>query len=232
MELFEQIASKIVSMLLIYLLIHRALSNVRHRTRSLIIFIVGVFLGGAFLVAYKLDLDSDTMFNKYDYFIYIMINFSFAIFSIIYTFTKYRKNQFLEYSNDKRRYSESISRVHYKKFLYLVFEYKNEYLLTKRKETYSGMNIELKKGKFHDIEINFILKRYGVDGSTVTLYGEYVDTKKKEIYYAYLINLNKSIEIKKYESVYYSKIRFLEMSDFDKEIVYRILIKDKFEIEK
>lgn len=232
MDLFEEIASKVVTMLLIYLILNRALSNIRHRKRALIIFIVGVLLGGAFILAYKLDLDSDTMFNKYDYLTYMVINFIFAIASIIYTFTRYKKNDFLKYNNDKSRYSESISRVHYKKYLYLVLEYKNEYLLRKHKETYSGMIIELKKGNFHDVEINSILKRYGVEGSNVTLYGEYVDTTKKEIHYAYLINLDKSIEIKKYESVYYSKIRFLEMSDFDKEIVYRVLIKDKFEIEK
>lgn len=232
MDIYQEIASKVVTMLLIYLILNRALSNIRHRKRALIVFIVGVLLGGAFLLAYKLDLDSDTMFDKYDYLTYIAINFVFAILSIIYTFTRYRHNEFLKYNNDKTRYSEAISRVHYKKYLYLVFEYKNEYLLRKHKETYSGMNIDLKKGNFHDVEINSVLKRYGVEESNVTLYGEYADTTKKEIYYAYLINLNKSIEIKKYESVYYSKIRFLEMSDFDKEIIYRILIKDKFEIEK
>lgn len=232
MNIYDDIISKVIVMILVYLILNRALGNLRYRLSALIVFIFGIVLGSIFIIAYILDLEAGVVRNQYDYLVYIITNFVFAIASIIYAFTRYRKNDFVKYNYNQTRNYEPTSKVHYKKFLYLVFEYKNEYLFKKHKENYSGVNIALKKGNFHDVEINKLLKQHSAENSKVTLYGEYTDTQKKEIYYVYLINLDKSISIKKHEFIYYSKIRFIEMENFDKELVYRVLIKEKFNIEK
>ena len=233
-NLYEDIISKIVVMLLIYLILNRALGNLRYRVRALIVFLFGITLSGAFLLAYFLDKNAGTIFivQELDYFVYIIVNLIFAFGSIIFTFTKYRKNDFVKYKYEKTRYSDPTSTVHYKKFLYLVFEYKNEYLFKKTKETYSGINIALKNGNFHDVVISDFLKKHNSTDSIVTLYGEYTDNTKREVYYVYLINLDKQIDLKKHEYVFYSRIRFLDMADFDKELIFRVLIKEKFNIEK
>ena len=89
-----------------------------------------------------------------------------------------------------------------------MFEYKNEYLFKKHKETYSGTNFRLKKGEFHDVEIGALLKSLVHKNSKVTEYGEYTNTKTKEIYYIYLINLDKEINIKNHEFVFILKLGF------------------------
>lgn len=232
MDIIQSVVSKVAIMLLIYLIINRALSNLRKRKKAFIIFLVGIFLSGIFLIVYFIDKQNPTKsYSDYVYFTYIITNFVFAIFYLIYGLTLYRKNEFINYNFSKRKDFVPTSRVHYKKFLYLVFEYKNEYLFKKHKETYSGTNFRLKKGEFHDVEIGALLKKFGAQNSKVTEYGEYTNTKTKEIYYIYLINLDKEINIKNHEFVFYSKIRFLEMSDFDKGIIYRVLINERIDIE-
>lgn len=231
MNIFGDVIAKAIVMIVIYLIISNALDNLRFRTKALIIFFIGIVMGGIFYLAYYYDLQSDTMENQYTYFTLIGVNALTALYFLITTFTKYRRNEFDKYRTKTKRV-EPTSKVHYREFLYLVFEYKNEYLLKKHKEHYSGLNIRLKKGSFHDEEINSLLRKYDSMYAKVKLYGEYVDNKKKEIYYAYLINLNKAFDMKKFEWFNFSKIRFLEMHDFDKELIYRLLIKEKFNIEK
>ena len=233
MDIFQSIITKVAILLLIYLILSRALSNVRRRTRGIIIFFVGLFLGGIFLFAYFIDSQNpNNVIPEHEYFTYIIINLTFSIVFFIFALARFRKNEFTRHNYFKDNDYSPTSKVHYKKFLYLVFEYKNEYLLRKHKETYSGMNLALKKGEFHDVEIGSLLKQYNAINSKVTAYGQYTNTKSKEIYFAYLINLDKDISIKKYEFIYYSKIRFLEMNDFDKQIIYRVLIKEKIDLEQ
>lgn len=232
MVIFQSIISKVAVMLLIYLILNRALSNLRRRKKALIIFLIGISLSGLFFIAYIVDKNNpNNPFEDYIYFTYIASNIFFGSAFLLFGIKGTRKNDFIKQNYIKQKDYSPTSRVHYKKFLYLVFEYKNEYLLKKDKETYSGMNLRLKKGEFHDVEIGNLLKKYNAIESKVTEYGEYVSTKNKEIFYVYLINLDRSIDIKKCEYIYYSKIRFLEMSDFDKEIIYRVLIKEKINIE-
>jgi len=233
MDIFQRIIVKVAIMLLIYLIINRALKDLRRRTRAIIIFMIGMLLGGLFLFAYFIDMqNTENPIPSYEYFTYIIANFVFAICSIIYGLTRYIRNEFRRQNYFKDKDYSPTSRVHYKKLLYMVFEHKNEYLLKKHKETYSGVNLPLKKGEFHDVAIGFFLKQHKVEKSKVTAYGQYTNTKTKEIYFIYLVNLDNSINLKKHEFVYYSKIRFLEMDDFDKQIIYRVLIKEKIDLEE
>lgn len=232
MDIFEEVIKKIIFMAIIYLIINRALDNLSHRKKAVIIFFIGLTISGIFYLAYYLDFKNGQMAPEVYYLSYIGINLVIAFGTLIYNFIKYKKNKFDRYKYNRRTKIEPTSKVHFKEYLYLVFEYKNEYLFKKRKEIHSGLNFRLKKESFHDEEINSILRKHGADESVFNLVGKYTNNKTKEIHHVYLINLNVEINIRGCEFVQYSKVRFLEMNDFDKEIVYRVLIKEKFDIEK
>ena len=232
MDIYADIISKAVVVFFIYIILNRALSNLSYSKKYYILFFISLGISVLFYLAYLYDKNTNTIYSPYRYFSYIGSSAIFALYSLIKTVGKTRKNQFKKYNHYSNKKVERISRAHYKEYLYLLFEYKGEYLLKQTKQTYSGMNIRLKKGKFHDEEIKRLVERYNGRISDVTMYGEYVDSKNKEVYYCYLITLDEEINLKKYKWYQFSRIRFLEFADFDKEIVDRLLLKDNFEINK
>lgn len=230
-NVFSEIISKIIVMALIYLIINKAFNNFRYRTKYLILFIIGAIISGAFYLALVLDKGNHQQ-SIYSYYTFIVVNAVVALHSLYKLIFKFRKNEFQKYSYNNTKKVERTSKALYKEFLYLLFEYKGEYLLKKTKQTYSGMKISLKRAYFHDEAISKVLSKYHCESKEVTMYGEYTDTKNKEIYYVYLISLTNDINPKKYEWFHFSKIRFLDLTDFDKEIIYRVLLKEKFEIKR
>jgi len=232
MDIFVNIISKLLVLTILYAIIVKAMQPLRFRTKYLTLFFISLIFTLLFLCALIFDSKTNTISrNKFNYYSYIAGNSFMGLYSLANLIFRFRKNDFLRYSSHEKKTIERVSKVHYKEFLYILFEHNEEYLLRKENEMYSGMNIGLKKDKFHDDVIKSLLNKYNVTAKEIIKYGKYTIKNKKEIYHVYQISINEQLQLKNYELVHYSKIMYLNLSDLDKELIFRVILNEKFDIE-
>lgn len=225
MEIYDLIISKMLIMGLIYFIFNNALGRMKYKIKSIIILVFGIALAIGFYFAYRYDLIHEMYADKEDYFIYVIINIVYSLCFFIY-YILIKNPYAMKFSH------KTTSKVYYKDYLYIVFKHEDNYLLTKKKEMYSGLNFPIKRTEFHDDVISKIINEAKISNYQIEKIGTYKMTLKKEIHTIYLIDLFENIIYKDFIQINKKEIMNLPMDNFDKEIIFRIIIGESINIEK
>lgn len=210
---------------LIYLIFNRSIGALRIRLRWLLNFIFGLILTSLFVIAFFIDYQKDALILYRNYLIYGSINFLYTISISLYYFIIIVGNPF-----DRKMVT---SKVYYQENIYLVYHYKNDYYLLKKKDFYQGVIIKLKKTDFQDDVIRKLIKQKNISiHSEPTKLGQLILNEKKQIYYCYIIDLEEVINAKGFEAINGYQVQNLNLNPFDKNIIYRIILREPFNIEE
>ncbi len=210
---------------LIYLIFNRAIGNLRLRRRWLLNLIFGLFLTSLFVIAFFIDYQKDALILYRNYLIYSSINFVYTIGITVYYLIIIFGNPF-----DRKIVT---SKVYYQEYIYLVYHYQKDYYLVKKKHFYQGVIIKLKKTDFQDDVIKKLIKQKNISTyGEPTKIGQLTVNENKQIYYCYIIDLQETLHAKKFEAINGYQIQYLNLKPLDKNIIYRIIIRDPFEIEE
>ncbi len=196
------------------------------------------FREGALFVAYS-------FIQPYYVFFNVAILLTFALSLTFFIMGKKRRQSFRSFPYKVKKTTKPIPTiVDEHEFVYVVFKRNDNYLLKKIKvsgEDYYTTLIEKLNNKifFHDEMIKHIIGQFGLREEShnhdvnYKLVGEV--TKHEKIdnhYYCYVVNveeindkLRDYVEINPYDLINY------QMNDFDKQILYHIILKDYFKIE-
>jgi hypothetical protein len=225
MNLIYEIVSAILILGLIFYILNEALKSLKFKTRGMINLFVGLGLSAAFGITLWLDYRGDTLLNYYYYFIFIGVALIYGLAYAYYLIKFVRRTSRL----NKR----IISKYYFSDHLYVVYRFENNYYLQKKKDKYQGLILKLGKSDFHDSLLQSLNKRLQV-AVRCDIYkaGKYTLLTRRQAYYCYVINLLEQQDLPGLEMINAYQLINVNQDDFDKEILYRIILGEIFDIEK
>jgi hypothetical protein len=225
MNLVTEILAAVFGIGLLYYIINGALKNIRYLTRGIVNLTVAFFLAGVFSFALWRDYRGDAWLNYYIYFVFISVS---LIYGAAYGY------YLLRYVRGSRRLSKRvISKYYFTDYLYVVYRYENNIYLQKKKDKFQGLVFRLKKTDYHDSYLHSLNNKLKITGRTdIYKIGKITDLRKRKVYFCYVITLFEKQEIINLESINAYQLINVNQDDFDKEILYRIILGEHFDIEK
>ena len=251
MELFFQIlkvyGASLIGYGFIYFVALRLFNNSNHKKNAIFSLIVGISLLLITLGFYVFD---SIRFNviwhysfKEPYYVFlntcILLNIIIPVTFLI--LSKSRKQKFVR-AEKVIKVTPTIKDVN--EAVYYVFTHNNNFLLREiiidNKDYYSGNFVKLGgETSFHDVMISKIIdsmniKEYSQNIEISKLVGEVkVKGKGKDMhYYCYTIDVDEIPEkLKNFKEISPFDLVNYNLSDFDKQILYHIILKDYFKIE-
>lgn len=212
------LAISIAALGLIFFIINRAFKNKGYRTK----FLVNLFLGLSFLILFIISLIVDYKGGNilkfyYKHLILIIVSLGYCLF---FTISIYKT---IQVSNIRIIKKLRINKE--KNYLYILFKYQEGYLLKAKKEYYQGYSHKM-KSSFHDEAIEEAVKKLAPNYSSKAYKGKINSDDK--VYFCYLVETNESLlgfdQISMYDLIN------LKTSDFDKEVILSIILKENFNI--
>lgn len=228
MDVISILGASFVVAGLLFFIFNNAIKTANFKKRALYFFIFGLLLVAAVFFGifkdYKAGLLNKTTFG---YFAFPITIFSFFILFTVINLIKAKKynHRFMGFKSQTDK-----SKVEY---LYVLYKYKDNYLLEFDSE-YKGIIIKFEhKVYFHDEMIKKLLNKEDMDIIKHKFCGT-ITTKQKRrtaTYYCYEIELaSLNDELRKYEIVNKFDIVKINMSTFHKNIILRMLINKEFNI--
>lgn len=213
---------------LIFFILNNVIKRLKTKTKAWINVGVGVALSGLFGLALVVDFPESgrdaRLFN---------ITFMASVFTIALSYALY---YFISgYGFAFARTRDLESKFYYQEFVYLIFRHGNVFYLKKDKNGfYSGVVSKAKKSRFLEDVINELLQemRVGISASAVTKVGKLTFREPKEIYHCFYADGPVIDGLEGFEEVNAYEAATLPMRELDKEIIFRIIIREKFDIEK
>lgn len=127
----------------------------------------------------------------------------------------------------------NLSKYYFTEYLYIIYRHENDICLKNRKEKYHGLVYRLKNNEYHDSFIHKLNQRLKVTGKIeINKLGKVTYKSKRKTYFCYEITVYDSQEIKNLESVNAYQLVNLPLEQFDKEILYRLILREPFDIDK
>jgi len=211
---------------LVFFIFNSAIRNARFRIKGLINLIVGLTISLVFIVAFVIDYNGDGILNYFNNLIYIVVTLIYSLGFSFYFFRYGKSNPFLN------RKVETTSKYYFKEFIYLVYRYKTDLYLVKNKNSYQGYIIKLKKTDFYDEIIReFNKKNQIVTNNDLKKLGTVTLKDKKQLYHCFIIDILEDLDIKGFEQINGYRVLDSSIDDFNKRIIYRLFLREAFEIE-
>ena len=199
---------------------------------------VDSFKKGALIVDYS-------FIEPYYVFFNVAVLLTIIITLIYFIICKFRKKSFRGfYYKVKKTVVVKPTIKDKKDYVCYVFRHNDNFLLRKIKvdnEDYLSTNIEKLSNKivFHDEMIKHIVAEYGLREDShnhemnYKLVGEVIKHDKFDHhYYCYVINVEEVVDkLKEYDEVSPYDLMNCKLSDFDKQVLFHIILKDYFKIE-
>jgi hypothetical protein len=208
---------------LLFIIINGAIRNLHYRTKALLNLFVGLILSGIFIAALIYDYTGGLWTDYLSYWIYIGVSLVYAI-SLGFRAFRFRKPR-------------NRSSVHsYREYLFLLYRCGTEIYLENKKDQYQGIIVRMKDNNFQDEMIKslnerFLVNRFGSTEADVTCLGKVTIHKKREIYHCYIAELKKETAIEGLEKINAYQVQNLLMDELNRQIVYRMILRDPFTIE-
>ena len=202
---------------LIYFILNKAFIRKGIRTRFFINLFFGLVLFFIFVISFVVDYKGGNILGYYRHLVLIIVSFIYPFIILLY-FIKRIKYTNIRIIRPKTNRNNNL-------FLYILFKYKEGYLLIRKKDLYRGYIYKIKKS-FHDEALEEVFTKLSFDVMKKQYRGKI--NNKGKIYYCYLINVENIIsgfeEINMYELVN------LKVEDFDKQAILSIILKEDFNI--
>ncbi|NLD27133.1 MAG: hypothetical protein GX661_07215 [Acholeplasmataceae bacterium] len=225
MNVIYEIFSAILILGLLFYILNEALKNLKYKIRGLINLIVSLVLSVAVGVTLWLDYRGGSLLQYYYYFVFIGV-------ALIYGFA-YAYYQLKYVRRTSRLNKRIISKYYFTDYLYVVYRFENNFYLQKNKDKYQGIVLKLGKSDFHDSMLLNLNKRLQISKRfDINKVGKYTERLKRKVYYCYVIDLLEQEDISGLEMINAYNLINVNQNDFDKEILYRIILGEVFDIEK
>lgn len=222
------VLAAIASSGLLFLILNGIINTANFKKRALINFIFGGVLTTLYTVVFILDKQTTTIYTDLEY-------LSFILSSLLYTLI-ISISQYIKGVNKRQRFTDKYKTVLDKKeYLYLLYRFENNVYL--EKENHSGIVIKLGKRDFHDEKIIGESRKYSliINEDDFEKIGEYIVKNKKgkdDVYHCYLVTLKEELKSMEYIPFDKKEIVNLDFSSIDRQIIFRILLQEKFKVEK
>lgn len=222
-------ATILLSIGLILFIVNSALSTSNYKKRAFINFLICLILTIVFGVSYYLDF---YVFKKtYELYIYLFFIGSSFLYLIFVPLIMYKKAGRYTHAFRKKEFIKQEEKI--KDFVYIIYKY-NDYIYLNnnsgiirkiRANDYEKKIIE-EINNVNKLTINNVnIKKYGV----MTICTNH-KKNKHDRYSCYLIEINKSLNNKKYEKVYKNDLVERNLNYIDQQIIYRLMIGDDFRV--
>ena len=238
----------IIGLGFIYFVIIRLFNNFNNIKKALVALVVGIVLTLIIVIGILID-NYNLQFNLKNlwYYSFLIVNILMMITipTVLYFVGKSRHQQFRNYHikivKEKQKVIPTIKEK--EEYVYYVFKCKDHYLLKKKmldsNEIYYSETVKLNKILFHDEMIKELINKYNLcefnpdNVLSANQIGEaLVKGKKDKHYYCYLIELNDKVKsLEDYEMISAYDLFRYNMEDFDKKILFHMILKETFKIE-
>lgn len=220
----REAASAVLGLGLIFFIVNGIITTINPKIRGFIHLIIGVVLTLLFTMAYVLD--NYVYLVAYYPRIYIMFAGSSLLYTIFIPTTLFIKGSREGFNFKKKKLVYTTNKIEY---LYVVYKFGTQVFLKNKK----GIVLKMKKTSFvdqmmEDINQKFklevpeeLIKKYGV----VTITG-----KKKDVYHCYLVDIN--VSLNEFGFIGYNKYELvnIDFSYLDKQIIFRLMLEEEFNI--
>jgi|SRR5690554_483771 len=215
---------------LIFFIVHNAFNTRNYKRKALIFLLTGLVLLIGMFIAHLVDR------YYFNYSVFGLSYYAFPLAVLLLTIITVTISLVMA-----KKYHHGFSRKPYLKrdkssenYLYTIYKYRDHYYLKLKKDLYSGDVVKFKKDiLFHDQMIDFRIQSLGLSVESADLIGKVngKDKKKEYNFYCYLVELNGETEsLKDFEKIDMFAIQRVKALDFDKNIILRIIIKEKFDV--
>ena len=232
----------------IYLIVIRLFNNFNHVKKALVAFITGIILTLAIVVGIIIDDFNLKLSLKnlwYYAFLIVSILMMLIIPTVLFVLGKSRHQQFRNYHNKIAKQKQKVTPTIKDKeeYVYYVFKCKDHYLLKAKMvdgtEYYYSESVKLNKILFHDEMVKELINKYDLceyNANNVLeakQIGEaLIKGKKDKHYYCYLIELDDKVKsLDDYEMISAYDLFRYNMEDFDKKVLFHIILKEPFNVE-
>lgn len=203
---------------LIFFIINRAFMNKGYRTKFLVNLSLGLGLLILFIISLIVDYKGGNIFKfYYKHLILIIVSLGYCL---VFTLSIYKT---IQVSNIRIIKKLRINKE--KNYLYILFKYREGYLLKAKKEYYQGYSLKM-KSSFHDEAIEEAVKKIMPNYTSKVFKGKINSDDK--LYFCYLVETNESLL--GFEQISMYDLINLKTSDFDKEVILSIILKENFNI--
>lgn len=246
MNVLKMYGAAILSLGLIFFILMRLFTRHNSMKNSIVALIIGVIISsiiGTFMIIdYENGIKYPFSFNS-TYYAFIITSVALTIFSpiicLIIGKTKKQKLKDLskEYQKAKPKPQPTINDE--VDNLYLAFKHDGNFLLKEMERNgiieYTSLIVKFPKNSFfHDDLIGKVIDDLKLDINTYKFVGEALKKgeKKDENYYCYIIDINEITEkIDDYKEISTLELYNYNLSDFNKQIIYHMILQDNFKIE-
>lgn len=203
---------------LVFYILNKAFAQKGYKNRFFMNLFFGIFLTTIFIISFIVDYKGENIFKYYyRHLILVIVSFAYSLLIITNILKK------IKYTNI--RIIKPKNRISGNDYLYVLFKYKDGYLLKKRKELYQGYIYKMKTN-FHDEAMEEVLKKFSLNIDNKQYKGKISNGDK--IYYCYLVEVDQNItgleEVNMYDLVN------LKADDFNKQAILSIILKEDFNI--
>lgn len=247
-DFLKTAGAAVIGLGFIYFVIIRLCTNFNHLKKALVALIVGIVQTLIIVIAIILDgfnYPFDLTHLWYYAFLIISVLFMIIIPIIFLAIGKSRHQQFRNYHLKIKKQKEKVAPTIKDKdeYVYYVFKCKEHYLLKSKvvegNKVYYSEQERLNKIIFHDEMINNLISKYQLNFFNkenvigINQIGEVlVKAKKDKHFYCYLIEIEESVDtLNEYEMISAYDLFRYNMEDFDKQILFHMILKEKFKIE-
>lgn len=215
----------------LFLILNGIVSTYNYKKRAVIMLIFGLVLTLIFTSVYIIDLKLQENINvdyitpnKLTYFSLIGVSLLYTIILFIHF---YKKGKYL-----RQNFSGRVKTILDKKeYLYLLYRYQDNLYL--EKEKHSGFIYKLGSKDFHDDVILKVASKFKtvVKADNMERIGTYtIKGEKDNVYYCYLITCDEKVDSKDYLAFDRRKVINLDFSNLDRQIIFRMLLREGFDV--
>jgi len=181
----------------------------------------------AFTVAFVVDYRKEVHWLAYyRYYLFMLMPLVYGL-GLAYYFLLHMRGRPLITSK------RTVSKYYFTDYLYIIYRHDNDICLEEKKEKYRGLVYKLKHGSFHESFIHNLNRKLQVKGrAEVEKVGKVTYRAKKKTYHCYQVRLFENQEIKNLSCVNAYQLVNMPMDDFDKEILFRMIIGEYFTLDK
>jgi hypothetical protein len=131
------------------------------------------------------------------------------------------------------RKKKNLRKYYFTDYLYIVYRYENDICLLKKKDKYCGLIFKIKAGEFHDSFIYKQNRKLGINSRIDSKkIGKVTFREKRKTYHCYQIRLFEEQTIERLECVNAYQLVNMPMDEFDREILYRMILGEPFDLDK
>lgn len=215
---------------LIYYLIYRIAIMVTRNIKlsGLIILLFGTILTTLFVVSLRVDYTGGNLMN--DYYQYLSLSTVSLIYmlSLSLPFLSRASRTYIRLGISRKLNIKSGDKHSY---LYVLYKHERYFYLIKEKESYKGYIGKFKKTSFHDEAIKNQNQELNITGAKIKYCGKVtMEGKKKLKYFCYIVLVKEELMLKNAEKIGDFQLMNYNMTNFDKEVILNMLLKEDFNI--